>query len=72
MMGDVGNLTRVADERFPQWHPKYNKNEVLVHGHTHDVSQHNGGNAIHCGVDAWDYTPVSIDEVVYRLRNNGF
>lgn len=31
--------------------------EVLIHGHTHSSSR-GGGNAIHVGVDAWDYGPV--------------
>lgn len=71
MMQDAGNLTRVADERFPQWHPKYNKKEVLVHGHTHDTRKNNGGNAIHCGVDARNYAPVHIDTVIKELEANG-
>lgn len=72
MMQDPGNLTRLADERFPQWHPKYNKNEVLVHGHTHDPRKHAGGNAIHCGVDAWNYCPAPSHVVVEQLAANGF
>jgi len=72
MMQDEGNLTRHADERFPQWHPKQNKNEVLVHGHTHDTRKHNGGNAVHCGVDAWKYSPVAVDDVLDILESNGY
>jgi calcineurin-like phosphoesterase family protein len=72
MMGDEGNLTRHADQRYPQWHPKYNKNEVLVHGHTHDPRKHNGGNAVHCGVDAHAFAPVSALEVNNILETNGF
>lgn len=71
MMFDEGNLTRYADERFPKWHPKYNKDEVLVHGHTHDTRQHNGGTAVHCGVDAWSYGPVPIRYVHDILHQNG-
>jgi calcineurin-like phosphoesterase family protein len=54
-----------------KWHPKYNKEECLVHGHTHSKKKHNGGNAIHVGVDAWDYRPVSFGEVLGQLRRNG-
>jgi len=60
----------MQDERFPNWHPKRNKAEVLVHGHTHDKRKHAGGNSVHCGVDAWDYSPVSIDDVLLILRKN--
>lgn len=64
---------RLDDNReyLLRWHPKYKKDECLVHGHTHSSHQHNGGNAIHCGVDAWQYRPVAFHEALHHLRKNG-
>ncbi len=46
----------------------YDAGRVLVHGHTHShekVSRSSRGTKqIHVGVDAWDYRPVSEDEVI--------
>ena len=41
---------------------KRSNKEVLIHGHTHSKEK-GSGNQIHVGVDAWDYYPVSEDEI---------
>ena len=44
---------------------------VLIHGHTHmnQIVSHSekGALQIHVGVDAWDYTPVSEDQIMALL-----
>lgn len=46
---------------------------TLIHGHTHldqIVSRSNAGTLqIHVGMDAWDYTPVSEDQVINLIHN---
>lgn len=46
---------RLRDEGLP-----------VLHGHTHSVSK-GDAHQIHIGVDAWDLTPVSQEQVVERL-----
>lgn len=45
----------------------------LIHGHTHSTDKvtfsNKGTKQIHVGQDAWDYTPVSEDEIM-RLLND--
>lgn len=42
-----------------QWH---------IHGHTHDSEKFNG-RQIHVGVDAWDYTPISIQKIESHIMS---
>jgi calcineurin-like phosphoesterase family protein len=39
----------------------------LLHGHTHSNERVNG-RMIHVGVDAWNYAPVSIDEIKELMK----
>lgn len=49
---------------------------VLLHGHTHSTENFSlsakGTPQVHVGVDAWDYRPVSFDEVLGVLAENGY
>lgn len=45
------------------------KGEMLIHGHTHSNKRHVAGQ-IHVGVDAWEYRPVTMDEVEHLIRSN--
>lgn len=61
--------------RYPEWRMK-NLGITLLHGHTHspdkvsvDIHHERFGithtaKQIHVGVDAWDYKPVNLDEIV--------
>jgi len=41
---------------------------VLMHGHTHSTERLSPcGKRLHVGVDAWDYRPASIDEILALL-----
>lgn len=50
------------DARYQDRRPKRVKGQILIHGHTHSHKKREG-NAIHVGVDAWDYRPVTMDQV---------
>lgn len=62
---DHMDTRRYMDSRLPD-HGK-----TLIHGHTHEnkiVSYSEKGSLqIHVGQDAWDYTPVSEDQIVALL-----
>ena len=49
------------DERFPELCPP-NLGQWLIHGHVHDAWKVNG-RQINVGVDVWDFTPVSLDQL---------
>jgi calcineurin-like phosphoesterase family protein len=51
-----------VDERYPELRPPRIQGEVLIHGHTHQKSKRNG-NAVHVGVDSWEFRPASWHEV---------
>lgn len=40
----------------------------LVHGHVHDAWKQRG-RQINAGLDAWDMTPVRLDEIIKMIRN---
>ena len=42
---------------------------TLIHGHTHSKEKFSL-QAVHVGVDAWDYAPASKTEVLELLKNN--
>lgn len=54
------------DERCLELRPKRRQGEVLIHGHVHSKDIYRD-NAVHVGVDAWDYRPVSVKEVELLL-----
>lgn len=45
-----------------------NKGAVHLHGHTHNQSR-KIARRIDVGVDAWDYRPVHLDQIVGRVQN---
>lgn len=50
----------------PSEDPKYDKmdhNEINLHGHLHSITKIKG-NRINMGVEAWDYRPISLDEIM--------
>lgn len=47
--------------------PTPNKNEILIHGHTHNKEKR-FENMIHVGVDAWDFTPALYDDIVSIVK----
>lgn len=56
-------LADSEDERYPGRRPVLRDGEILIHGHTHSKDQING-RCVHVGVDAWNYRPASIGEVM--------
>ena len=59
--------SRDEDERTLPYPTKKNKEEILMHGHTHS-SKRVIGRMIHVGVDAWDFTPVSLSAITNQLE----
>lgn len=59
-----------GEERYREDRP-VDKGLTLIHGHTHmsnKVSRSNNGTLqIHVGMDAWDFRPVSQDEIMSLL-----
>lgn len=51
------------DDRYADKRPDRKSHEIIIHGHTHS-SKRKDGNAIHVGVDAWDYAPVRVESIV--------
>lgn len=66
--GDSQDTDRYVDMR------PYDDGTVLLHGHTHSkdkVSRSKDGTLqIHVGVDAWDYRPVSEEEIITLIKEN--
>lgn len=52
-------------DRYTAWRPT--EPGILLHGHTHST-QRLVDDHLHVGVDAWDYGPVSEDELVALLE----
>lgn len=61
--GEWETMGREGDHRHVGWHPRYSPVEILLHGHTHEMTRRSG-NMIHVGVDAWDYRPASREEIL--------
>lgn len=65
--GDSHGADRYADERLPD------EGRTLIHGHTHQnkiISRSEAGSLqIHVGMDAWDFTPVHIDQIDALIRS---
>jgi calcineurin-like phosphoesterase family protein len=61
--------TRHFDDRYSAFRPDDN-GLWLIHGHTHAVEKINREHRmIHVGVDAWDYTPVSDDQLAALINS---
>ena len=43
------------------------RDKVWLHGHIHNLWKKNG-NLINVGVDAWNYMPVTLDEILELLK----
>lgn len=56
-------------KRFLDRRPPKIKGEYLMHGHTH-TKYKKRGYTIHVGVDAWNYTPVSLAEIESLIDKN--
>lgn len=60
------------DSPVPGRHAKHappDEGEWLLHGHTHSSNKQRD-RQIHVGVDAWDYTPVSLEQVRELTHEN--
>ncbi len=55
------------DDKHNKYKPE-NRGKLLLHGHTHQKQQITGPNQIHVGVDAWNLTPVHLDEILALER----
>lgn len=54
------------EDKYEQWRP-IDDDRWLIHGHTHSKEKMKSRN-IHVGVDAWNYYPVSIDDVINLIK----
>jgi calcineurin-like phosphoesterase family protein len=65
--GDSHDGDRYTDYRLTD------AGRVLIHGHTHSSEKMSrskrGSLQIHVGVDAWDYRPVSEDEIIELIES---
>jgi calcineurin-like phosphoesterase family protein len=55
-----------VDKRFEERRPPQDR--VIVHGHTHEKCKLTAKNTVHVGVDAWDYGPAPISEVIEIVK----
>jgi calcineurin-like phosphoesterase family protein len=55
------------DGRYANWRPQVDKDQWVIHGHTHQHERKIDRN-IHVGVDAWHYAPVPETEII-KLMN---
>ncbi len=61
-------------DRFSWLRPDPATNRTLIHGHTHSsgkVTRHEGLLQISVGVDAWDFAPVSEEQVLEIIEQEG-
>lgn len=59
------------DERYKTWRPPMDGPHWLLHGHTHSKERvRPEARQIHIGVDAWDYAPVALEQIV-EIINKG-
>ncbi len=58
-------------ERYDEWAPD-DDGGWLIHGHTHLPQKINvASREIHVGIDAWNYRPVSDDQIIELLNLSG-
>jgi calcineurin-like phosphoesterase family protein len=57
-------ILKLRTVHLEKYHDKrpVDRGQFLLHGHTHDTYKVKG-RMIHIGVDAWNYTPVNIQEI---------
>ena len=61
---------RDNDQRYWDRRPDLQQGVVHVHGHTHESSStFRGERRLHVGVDAWDYAPAPIGDIVTLAHN---
>lgn len=61
------------EQRFTQYRLR-NEGLVLLHGHTHEdkvISRAIATLQIHVGLDAWNLKPVSVNEIIQLIRDEG-
>jgi calcineurin-like phosphoesterase family protein len=67
--GDHTETERHSDKRAADL------GQPLIHGHTHEnkviTYSRLGSLQIHVGQDAWDYTPVSEDQIIELIKESG-
>lgn len=51
-------------DRYSDLRPVDDGETWLIHGHTHQPEKISGPRQIHVGVDAWDFRPASLEEVM--------
>lgn len=64
-------VDHTEEARYPEYRP-VDRGKILLHGHTHNHSPVTGEKMIDVGQDAWNYTPVSEDEIVNLIRGAGW
>lgn len=64
--GDSGETDRYLDHRPKRQHGT----DFLLHGHVHDAWKVNG-RQINVGMDVWDFTPVSHEQISDIMKNIG-
>lgn len=52
-----------CEERLAAFKPIASET-LLLHGHTHSIQDLTAANMIHIGVDAWEWSPVSLEQVL--------
>ena len=64
-------LGRIAkmELRYIDRRPPKTRNTYLIHGHTHSKKRFEGY-ALHVGVDAWDYKPVSMKQIETHIHRH--
>lgn len=53
-------------DKYANWRPK-NEGKYLLHGHTHSKEKIKN-NMIHVGVDAWNYFPISSNQIMELIN----
>jgi calcineurin-like phosphoesterase family protein len=56
------------DDKYQKWRPTIPKEEILLCGHIHQKWQQKD-NCINVGVDVWNYTPVSINQILELIES---
>jgi calcineurin-like phosphoesterase family protein len=52
-----------GDQGYIELRPKKEISVILIHGHTHEKDKITSYGTLHVGVDAWDMSPATYDEV---------
>jgi calcineurin-like phosphoesterase family protein len=60
-------------DKYEKWRP-VDDGRILLHGHVHEIFKTKrspkGTLMINCGVDVWNFTPVSIDQITEIIKEN--